>query len=72
MATWHQQQAMARNPVPLWHETQWTVVEDPPGKAMTLARFETPELAQTHERNLGSKHSYILPPMQHQMAKGVR
>lgn len=68
MATWHQQ----RNPVPFWHETQWTVVEDPPHGSTCLSRFDTQQEAQTYERNVGRKHTYILPPMQHQMAKGVQ
>lgn len=72
MATWHQQQAMVRNPCPLWHESKWTVVEDPPGGSLCTSRFDTAEEAQTYERNIGRKHTYILAPMQHQMAMRVR
>lgn len=72
MATWHQQQAMARNPRPLWHETKWTVVEDPPGGLLCLSRWDTKEQAEAHENRIKSKHSYIVPPMQHQMAKRAR
>lgn len=68
MATWHQQQAMARSPVPLWHCTQWTVVTDPPHESLTLERYDTPELANARldvlKKQAKGKHSYVLPPAQ--------
>lgn len=74
MATWHQQRAIAHNPVPLWHETQWTVVQDPPGGSLCLSRFDTQPEAQAYLNNLSrccnGKGAYVLPPMQHQMRKG--
>ena len=74
MATWHQQQAMARNAVPLWHETQWTVVEDQSGGCTCVSRFDTNAQAQGYLSNLSlcgkNKGAYVLPPMQHQMRKG--
>ncbi len=74
MATWHQQQAQRRNPTPLWHETKWTVVED--NGSTCISRFEASEEANGYLGNLKSrckdKGAYILPPMQHQMAKRVR
>lgn len=73
MANWHQQQAMSRNPAPLWDETKWTVVED--GDCLCVSRFSTQPEAQGFLGNLRmqgkSKHAYILPPMQHQMPKGA-
>ena len=38
MATWHQLQA---GPKRLYHETEWTVVEDPPNDTRTLSTFST-------------------------------
>ena len=62
MATWHQE----RNPVQLWHETDYTVVEDPPNDTRTISRFSTHALAQVYLSNLkkhgNGKHAYILPP----------
>lgn len=66
MATWHQQQ----NPVQLWHETKWSVVED--AGHTSVSRFDTAEEAETFNNRIHRKGSYILPPMQHQMAKGTR
>lgn len=64
MATWHQMQ----RPVKLYHETQWTVVIDPPNEMRALMSFITAELAKVYMRNLKAnnprayQHSYILPP----------
>lgn len=71
MATWHQ----SRNPAPLYSETQWTVVTDPPHRCLSLMRFDTSEQAQLYidnlkanakgfEQELSAKHSYALPPSQ--------
>lgn len=66
MATWHQQRAMACRPVPLWHESKWTVVEDPPGGMLCLSRFDDNIQAQAYLNNLSrcgnNKGAYILPP----------
>ncbi len=35
MATWHQQ----KRPVQMYHDTEWTVVEDPHGGCRTLSTF---------------------------------
>jgi hypothetical protein len=64
MATWHQQ----RRPVRLFHETQWTLVTDPPNGMTTLELFTDEEGAKKslaglskHHPELAS-HSYILEP----------
>lgn len=56
MATWHQQ----RNRAPLWHETKWTVVEDPPNGFMTVMRFDTAREANTFASRV--PHTYVLAP----------
>ena len=61
MSTWHQR----RNPAPLWHETLWTVVTDPPDEILTVRRFGKKESAEEHLSNLdaiGVKHAYIIAP----------
>lgn len=60
MTTWHQRQ----NPVPLWHETLWTVVFDAPNKMASVERFKDPVEAQrTSDRhNAAGQNSYVLPP----------
>lgn len=62
MATWHQNQ----NPVPLYHETDWTIVSDPPGDMRCLIRFSTKEAAEerldTWKKNGSGQHCYILAP----------
>lgn len=61
MGTWHQD----LTPVPLWHETKWTVVYDPPHACRTLMRFDTPEGATDYMDKLienGYSHCYILQP----------
>lgn len=37
VATWHQLKANVR----LFHDTEWTVVEDPPNNTRTLSTFTT-------------------------------
>jgi hypothetical protein len=63
MATWHQQRAKG---VKLYHETEWTVVEDPPNQCRTLSRFNTKTAADTYLDNLKrlgkAEHAYILKP----------
>lgn len=56
MATWHQQ----RNPVPLWHTTKWTVVNDPPNGMTTVMRFDTHEEARAFAASEAG--SYVLAP----------
>lgn len=64
MATWHQQQ----RPVTLYHETDWTVVIDPPNQMTALYRTSSKQLAEVYMRGLkannpaAAKHSYILKP----------
>lgn len=62
MATWHQEQ----NPVPLWHKTKWTVVNDPPRMLTTVMRFDTPHTAEAYMDRMKSrshdKHMYLLRP----------
>jgi hypothetical protein len=64
MSTWHQD----RHPVRLFHETQWTVVIDPPHNMRSLYRTSTRELAECYMRGLRdnnphiAEHAYILKP----------
>lgn len=64
MATWHQKQAR----IPLYHETQWTIVNDPPNECLGLSRFESKELAEqvlsNWKKNVPENctHMYILAP----------
>lgn len=64
MATWHQQQ----RPVKLWHDTEWTVVVDPPNQMTHLYRTSTRDLAEVYMRGLkannpgAAAHAYILKP----------
>lgn len=68
MATWHQDTAQRRNPVKLYHDTQWTVVIDPPNQTRALMCFTTRALADVYMRSLKDnnpgayRHSYILKP----------
>lgn len=57
MATWHQLQ----NPVPLYHETLWTVVTDPPNDMCYLTRFGAQAEADAFLAK-ARPHSYILAP----------
>jgi hypothetical protein len=65
MATWHQQQVKG---LKLYHETEWTVVIDPPNQMMALYRTSTCDLAEVYMRNLKAnnpgahQHAYILKP----------
>ena len=64
MATWHQQQ----RPVKLYHETQWTVVIDPPNEMRALYRTSSKDLADVYMRGLkannpnAARFAYILKP----------
>ena len=64
MSTWHQDQ----RPTRLWHETQWTVVIDPPNQMRALYRTSTKQLAEVYMRGLKANnpgaysHAYILKP----------
>ena len=50
----------------MWHETQWTVVSDPPNGMTTLSRFDTQEECVEYMSNLvkhgNSRNEYVLPP----------
>jgi hypothetical protein len=65
MATWHQLQAKG---VKLYHETDWTVVIDPPHQLRALYRTSSKQLAEVYLRNLkannpgAAQHAYILKP----------
>lgn len=73
MATWHQQQINE----PLFHNTQWTVVIDPPHNTRGLMRFETRALAEKYMRDLRfnnpdvAKHSYVLRPLHRGVTVGI-
>lgn len=64
MATWHQR----KNPVPHWHETQWTVVVDPPNEMTWFYRTSTKTVAEVYLRSLqennpaAAQHARIVPP----------
>jgi len=66
MATWHQQ----RNPVRYWHETQWTVLINPPNEPVSLYRTSTREMAEVYMRGLrennpgAARYASILRPAQ--------
>lgn len=57
MATWHQHhRPMAR------HNTQWTVVTDPPGGFRSAMLFGSEQAALDHLAKGRQPHSYLLPP----------
>jgi hypothetical protein len=64
MATWHQQ----RNPIKLYSDSRWVIVNDPPNDCRTLTTCATEEqaretLARWRENNPEAhRHCYILPP----------
>lgn len=59
MGTWHQKQANKREPIPLYHPTKYTVVNDSPNGVLTVSRFKDAIDAQRYaDRNNG----YVLPP----------
>ena len=71
MATWHQEQADKRNSPRLLHETDWTVVIDPPNQMRALYRTSSKANAEVYmcglkEHNAGAaRYAYILPPATH-------
>jgi hypothetical protein len=73
MSTWHQDQAMRRQPISLWDEELWTVIENPSNGHLCLSRFEDQDTAQVYLKNItGNKPKtgyYILPPMQKYMRR---
>jgi hypothetical protein len=60
MSTWHQDQAMKRGGVKLYHETKWTLVVDPPNKMRWLVLHETQASAEAEKKM--TPHSYVLRP----------
>lgn len=63
MATWHQQ----RRPCKLYHDTQWTIVTDPPSNLCTLWLEPTEQAAKERlaiwkTNGLDIRHCYILKP----------
>lgn len=57
MATWHQM----RNPVPLYHETMWTVVIDPPNKTTVCVLFDTEPKAREFAKT--QEYARVLKPL---------
>lgn len=64
MTTWHQQRAMSRMQVTLWHPTHFTVVEDSTLGAMSISRWPTRMAAERHLDGLKAQglSGYILDP----------
>lgn len=60
MATWHQNRART----PLWHETKWTIVSDPPNGCTTVSRVDTKEEAEAYLARIKVRepYSFILRP----------
>ena len=62
MATWHQRLAHTR----LYHDSEWTVVEDPPNDCRALQTFSTCYLAEAHRDRIKALHPtwrvYVLQP----------
>lgn len=64
MATWHQQ----RSPIRYWHETQWTVLIDPPNQGASLYRTATETGAREYLDNLRrsnpdeARHAIVIRP----------
>ena len=64
MATWHQQQRSVK----LYHDTDWTVVIDPPNQMRSLYRTSSKAMAEVYMRGLKANnpgahaHAYILKP----------
>ncbi len=56
MATWHQ----LRSRAPLFHQTLWTVLIDPPGAPRSAMLFETQAEADGYAAKV--PHSLVLPP----------
>lgn len=62
MATWHQLQRQTR----LFHDTQWTVVEDPPHQTRTLTLCNTETEANAYRDRVKKLRpnvpAYVLRP----------
>lgn len=62
MATWHQQRARTR----LYHDTQWSVVSDPPHDCTAITLCDTEAEARAFLARLTAlgkaSHTYILAP----------
>lgn len=64
MATWHQ----SRNPIRLYSDSKWVIVNDPPNLCRTLttcqSEAEARDTLATWRRNNpeAHRHCYILPP----------
>jgi hypothetical protein len=56
MSTWHQR----RRPVKFYHETLWTLVNNPPNEMTELFTFKTEAEAKVWQQY--RPHSYILKP----------
>jgi hypothetical protein len=64
MSTWHQNKALREGRSSLQHETEWTIVDDPPNDLRTLESFTTESVARTMlaKRKEQGRHVYLLPP----------
>lgn len=63
MSTWHQDRANSQTR--LYHQTDWTVVSDPPNGMRTLYTFPTEagaRAALATWREAGQEYLYLLPP----------
>ena len=61
MSTWHQDQARTK----LYHQTDWTVVSNPPNQMRTLSTFSTEAAARValaKWKEAGQEYLYLLPP----------
>lgn len=62
MATWHQLRTHTR----LWHDTEWTVVEDPPNDTRCLVLCDTESDANAWRDRCKASHPtwrvYVLKP----------
>lgn len=68
MATWHQQKAFRRNPIRFDHDTEWSVVIDPPNQMRAIVRFSDKAMASAYADKVA--HSFILPPRSASNASG--
>ena len=62
MATWHQSKRATK----LYSETEWNVVDDPPGQMRSIMGFSTEEKARTYIANRKARgtgnYLLLIPP----------
>jgi hypothetical protein len=56
VSTWHQLQG---TPVPLWHESKWTVVDDKSNCPLVIVRCDDAKSAEDMAEKTGG---YVIPP----------